>query len=192
MVLSWENRAISVEEYFNLDENDPEQRYEYIDGQIYLRPREYVRHAAIAAHLIGLFGQGLENSPCAAYNSTVRVQLAETRYVYPDLTVSCDPLDTNDEEDARMVQRPCVVVEISSPLTQARDRNLKVSLYQACPTIQEFLLIDTEIPQVQLYRREDTCSWKMVAFSYEDEVELTSLGMRFPVAALYKKTRLAK
>jgi Uma2 family endonuclease len=182
-----------VEEYIALNENDLEHRYEYIDGEVYMRPMENVRHAAIGAHVGYLLGNGLMESLCVAYNSMAWVQLAETRYVYPDLTVSCSSLNVDDEEEeAKTVQCPCLVVEISSLQTQARDQTIKVRVYQECPTMQEFLLISTLTPQVQLYRRKSDNYWVVSTLNYEDEVELTSLGVHFPVAALYRKTRLSK
>ncbi|MEO7020033.1 MAG: Uma2 family endonuclease, partial [Ktedonobacteraceae bacterium] len=159
MTLLWENRKISIAEYCDLNENDPDHRYEYIDGQVYMRPIEHVRHAVIGANVGYLLGKGLKASPCVAYGSMAWVQLAETRYVYPDLTVSCDPQNCGKKDDAQTVQCPCLVVEISSPHTQAHDRGIKVEIYQACPTMQAFLLVETEIPQVRLYRRESNNRW---------------------------------
>jgi Uma2 family endonuclease len=182
-----------VEGYIALNENDLEHRYEYIDGEVYMRPMENVRHAAIGAHVGCLLENGLEESLCVTYNSMAWVQLAETRYVYPDVTVSCSLLNVDDEEEeAKTVQCPCVVIEVSSLQTQARDQTIKVRVYQECPTIQEILLIDTLMPQVQLYRRESNNRWTIYLLTVEDEIELTSLDVHFPVAALYRKTRLSK
>lgn len=41
---------MSVEEYLSLNENDPEHRYEYVDGEVYMRPSEHVRHSIIGVH----------------------------------------------------------------------------------------------------------------------------------------------
>lgn len=58
--------------------------------------------------------------------------------------------------------------------------------------MREFLFVSVRVPKVRLYRRESSDRWIIYILGINDEVELTSLGVRFPVASLYKKTRLAK
>lgn len=195
MALPWENHKISVEEYFQLRESDPDHRYEYIDGEVYMMTGGSVRHSRIGASLAYILENALLESPCAVYNSDACFQIAEERYVCPDITVSCDPRDSDEsseEEDLQIIQYPRFVVEVLSPSTTARDRGIKAALYQEHPTLQEFLLVETKAPKVQLYRRESNNRWTIYLLTVEDEVELTSLGIRFPVAALYRKTRLSK
>jgi len=146
----------------------------------------------IGTHVACILASALHDDPRPAYNSRAWVQLSETRYVYPDATVSSIPWDDPDEEQGNIVHSPCFIVEISSPYTYARDQGIKIKVYQECQTIQEFMLIDTEFPKVQLYRRERHNRWSSYLFNAGDEVELASLGARFPVIGLYKKTRLAK
>ncbi|MBO0792186.1 MAG: Uma2 family endonuclease, partial [Ktedonobacteraceae bacterium] len=51
------------------------------------------------AHLLGvmyqLLGEQFASGPCHAYNSEVKVALADGSYVYPDVSVSCDISDWN-------------------------------------------------------------------------------------------------
>jgi Uma2 family endonuclease len=37
-------QTMSVEEYFQLEENDPEHRYEYVDGYVYMMAGGTVNH----------------------------------------------------------------------------------------------------------------------------------------------------
>jgi Uma2 family endonuclease len=60
-------------------------------------------------------------------------------------------------------------------------------LYQNIPTVQEILFIDTQVMRIQLYRRE-TDYWTMRNFTQGDTLELTSVGVHFPVAEVYEKT----
>ncbi|GAC1679902.1 MAG: hypothetical protein NVS9B9_00710 [Ktedonobacteraceae bacterium] len=53
--------------------------------------------------------------------------------------------------------------------------------------MQEILFIDTQVMRVQLYRRE-TDYWTMRNFTQEATIELTNLGVDFPVAEFYEKT----
>jgi Uma2 family endonuclease len=184
---------ISVQEFFELVDSHPETRYEYIDGEVYMMTGGKRRHATIANNIGSILRNLLRSRPCIVYNSDACVQLSETRYVCPDATVSCDPRDSDagndDEEEERFINYPCLVVEVLSASTRSHDRGMKFHLYQDCPTIQEYLLIDTETPQVQLYRRESSNLWTIHILQLADTVELTSIGVTFPVAEIYEKTR---
>ena len=195
MALPWEDHKMSVEEYFKLRESDPSHRYEYVDGEVYMMTGGSVRHSRVGTNLTTLLENLLGESPCVVYNSDACFQVAEDRYVCPDVTVSCDPRDSDEsaeEEDLKTLQYPCFVAEVHSLGTQRLDLDIKSTFYQDYPTMQEFLLVSTKAPKVRLYRRESNNRWIIYILNYEDEVELTSLGVRFPVAALYKKTRLSQ
>ena len=102
----------------------------------------------------------------------------------PDASVSCD---RRDRHAVKVIHYPCVVAEVLSPATKARDRGIKAELYQNIPTVQEMLFIDTQVMRIQLYRRE-TDYWTMRNFTEHDTLELTSLGVHFSVAEVYEKT----
>lgn len=187
---------MTVEEFFELMESNPDFRYEYIDGEVYMMTGGKREHALLCNRIGSILDGLLRDKPCLVFNSDACVQISETRYVCPDLTVSCDPRDddSNDEpkEDDKLVRYPCLVVEVLSPGTKSRDRNKKVRLYQACPTIQDYLIIDTESPTVWHYQRQTNELWTINMFNLEDSIELASIGARFLIAEIYAKTRFAK
>jgi len=67
----------------------------------------------------------------------------------------------------------------------AQDLSL-VSRDRACPTIQEYVLINTEYRAVEVCRREKNDLWSFLTFNLGDGVELTSLGVGFPIADVYE------
>ncbi len=183
----------SVEEFFTLRESDPQHRYEYIDGEISMMTGGSKRHSRIGSNMNRILGNLLRDRPCVVHDSDACFQVTEERYVCPDVTVSCDPRDTNDsDEDNPILQYPCLVVEVLSHSTKRLDRGVKFDLYKDHPTVQEYLVIETQAPSAQLYRRESNNRWTVYLLKLDDEVELTSIGVRFPVAEMYEKTRFAK
>ena len=183
---------MGVKEFLELRDDDPNHRYEYIDGEIYMMTGGKPVHALIGSTLCRILGALLRDKPCLVFNSDACVQLSEERYVCPDVTVSCDRRDRDDE--AKFIHYPSFVVEVLSPGTKAYDRGLKAQLYQEYPTIQEFLLVDSEAAKVQLYRRdlESREIWTIHMLHLESTVELESLSVRFSVAEIYEKTRFAE
>jgi len=61
------------------------------------------------------------------------------------------------------------------------------NLYRACLTIQEYVLIATKYQAVEVQRRADD-DWTLHLFGPDDEIELASLGIRFPLTILYRGT----
>jgi Uma2 family endonuclease len=176
---------MSLEQFSSLVESDPEHRYEYIDGYAYMITGGTPDHSIIGANMNRILGEQLRRHPCIVYNSDVYIELTdETNCLCPDVAVSCD---RRDRHATKVIRYPCVVVEVLSPGTKARDRGIKADLYQNIPTIQEILFIDTQVMRVQLYRRK-TDYWIMRNFTQDDTVELTSLNIHFSIAEVYEKT----
>ena len=182
---------MGIKEFFELRNNDPDHRYEYIDGEIYMMTGGKPTHALIGANICRILGTLLRDRPCLVFNSDACVQLSEECYVCPDVTVSCDRRDRDDE--AKFIRYPSFLVEVLSPGTKAHDRGTKVQLYQEYPTIREFLLVDSETTKLQLYRRDSESRdlWTIHMLNLESTVELESLDVHFSVAEIYEKTRFA-
>ncbi len=73
-----EYRWVSVEEYLAID-NASDVRFEYIHGQLRMLAGGSRYHALIAHNLHGLLHEHLHGTPCAAYTSDMRVQVAIDR-----------------------------------------------------------------------------------------------------------------
>ncbi len=179
----------SLEEYFALLESNPDHRYEYLDGYIYMMSGSSPDHSIISANIGMILGNTLQNRRCIVYNSTLYLELAENYRVCPDVTVSCDPRDRGAQD---VVRYPSLVVEVLSPSTEGRDRGKKSLQYRACPTIQEYLLINTDMRVIEVFRREKNGPWLLYTLQYEDTVNLQHLDIRFPVADVYQNTSLAE
>ena len=141
-------------------------------------------HAVVGVNVTSILRGLLRGSPCHVYNSDLRVRISETRYFYPDATVSCDERDRGQSD---MIRSPRLVVEVLSSSTEAYDRGKKFAHYRECPTIQEYVLINTQYPSVEVFRHEKNSLWTFHAFGPDDEVKLASIAIHFPVAVVYEE-----
>lgn len=119
----------------------------------------------------------------------MQLQLSESRYVYPDITITCDPRDLEPED--KKLHYPSVIIEVLSPSTEAVDRGKKLLYYQAHPTIQDYIMIDSQSILVEVYHREKS-RWSFSRYELHDEIEIESLGIQFLVRDAYKKTTLIR
>lgn len=185
-----EPRRISVDEWRALEQTNLDMKYEYIDGQVYLMSGGTLAHSRISSNTVRTLEDVLGSQSCYVYNSDASVRLSETRYTYPDASVSCDFRDQPTTEQTQ-VQSPRVVVEVLSDSTEGKDRIKKAHLYHSCPTIQEYVLISTRYQAAEVQRRTGD-EWTIHVFGPGDEIELTSIDVRFPLAALYRGTVVAE
>jgi Uma2 family endonuclease len=176
---------MSVEDYLVLNRNSKDTRYEYLEGEIHMLAGGSPDHSIIIANLTATVKGPLKGSQCRVYNSDVQLKLSEKRYVFPDITISCDERDRNQKETIRY---PRVVVEVLSPTIEATDRGKKAAYYRACPTIQEYVMVDSEEIFIEVHRREER--WTINTFEAGDTVTLESLGIQFPIEDAYEGTGL--
>lgn len=128
----------------------------------------------------------MRGGSCRAYNSDIRLQLSPTRYVYPDVTVS---YDQRDQEQGNTIHYPRLVIEVLSPSTEVTDRIKKLIYYRECPTIQEYIMIDSQRILVEIYRREEE-GWMVQTLGMKDQLVLKSPGLQFPISTIYEGTNL--
>src|SRR5579875_829157 len=140
------------EEYLQMDRHSPV-RHEYIDGLAYALAGGSLNHSAACMNLGSYLHRLLRGSSCRVYNSDARVHLSPTRYVYPDLSISCDPQDPGETD---LLRSPRVTIEALSPGTEAYDRGDKFAYYRECPTVQEYVLVASEHRAVEVFRRPQT------------------------------------
>jgi Uma2 family endonuclease len=186
VMVAYPNRLrMSVEEYLELDRSSLDTKYEYIDGEVYMMAGGSPAHARIAAILIREIGFHLRGGPCDVYTSDAKVRVLGTQqYVHPDVIVSCDERDRQLEVE--MLEYPCLVIEVLSPSTERIDRHKKSNLYRAMPSIQEYVLVDTQEQAVEVYRRVQNGFWWFSYFGPGDRVELASLGVTIPIEVIYE------
>ena len=178
--------VMSVEDYLILNRNSKDMRYEYLEGDIQMLAGGCPDHSIAIANLTATIKGPLKGSQCRVYNSDVQLKLSEKRYVFPDITISCDERDRNQKETIRY---PRVVVEVLSPTTEATDRGKKAAYYRACPTIQEYMMVDSEEIFVEVHRREEE-RWTINTFEPGDTISLESFGIQFPIEDAYEGTSL--
>lgn len=176
---------MSVEEYLALDRSSQDVRYEYIDGVVTMLAGGTSNHSRISVNMINQLYMALEGKSCRVFNSDLKVRISSTRYVYPDVSVRCDPRDL-EQGESDIMHYPSVVIEVLSPTTEAYDRTKKFAYYRDCPTIQEIVLVSTQEIAVDLYRRANDKLWALHLFRSDDMVTLKSINVIVPIATIYK------
>jgi Uma2 family endonuclease len=177
---------MDVEDYLILDNTSKTAKYEYLDGELHMLAGGSPNHSIIANNIGTILNNALSKKSCIVYNSDVRFRLSESRYVHPDVTVSCDARDRYQEYD---IQYPRLIVEVLSPSTQEMDKGEKLDLYLEYPTVEEYILVDSQKKSVQIYHRKND-SWTRRVYRLGSIIHLQSIDVEIAFDDIYKKTSL--
>ncbi len=161
-----------------------EERYEYWDGEVVAMSGGTRNHNRISGNFFRILDDALLDRSCDVYIADVKVQVEPgQKYFYPDVVVTCDERD----DDAQFVQFPCLIIEVLSPSTEAIDRGAKFARYRQFSSLQEYVLVQTSQPGVEVFRRNDRGQWVLSEYTLEDSLQLESIGVEIAIANLYRQ-----
>lgn len=157
MATSKDHLYMNVEEYLTF-EKSASVRHEYVDGQVFAMVGTTLRHNIISSNLQTILQTHLRGGSCRAFMSDVKVRVAATNsFYYPDVLVSCTPIDTNET----VITDPVLIVEVLSNSTAATDKREKLVAYLKIQTLKEYLIVYQSKKRVEIYRRGLDGNWKI-------------------------------
>lgn len=122
---------------------DDGQRYEVIDGELFVTPAPSLRHQEAAGRMYRLLADYCERERAGwAFIAPADVIFDERRGVQPDVFVA-KLVDGHRPEESRGAGRPLLAVEVLSPSTARADRVDKRSLYRD-EGVPEYWIIDLD------------------------------------------------
>ncbi|MFB2893589.1 Uma2 family endonuclease [Aerosakkonemataceae cyanobacterium BLCC-F50] len=176
-------QKMTAEEYLKW-ESQQEFRHEYVDGEILAMTGGTIPHNDIALSFYRALYPHLRQRGCRVNVSDVKVQANQnSRYFYPDLVVTCDPEDLKSRD---FVQHPKVIIEVLSPSTANYDRTKKLRYYRQIPSLQEYILVDSEEIAVEIYQRGEGKMWLYYAYTNGDTIALESIEFECAIELLYE------
>ena len=83
---------------------------------------------------------------------------------------------------------PTVLFEVVSPGSERRDRNEKANLYRRLPSLQHFVLVERDRPEVTADNRRADGAWVFGdPLQWRDDVlPLASIGVDLPISEIYR------
>ncbi len=179
-------KRLSPQEYLAI-ERKSETRNEYYNGEMFAMAGKSREHNLISVNLLRDIGNQLEDRPCEAYPSDMRVSIEATGlYTYPDVSVVCGEPRFEDRELDTLLN-PTVIIEILSPTTEAYDRGFKFRQYRHIDSLREFVLISQDRMMVERYTRQG-CDWLFSDMTDAHQIlNLESIGCQISLGRIYAK-----
>ncbi|WP_132746309.1 type II toxin-antitoxin system Phd/YefM family antitoxin [Scopulibacillus darangshiensis] len=153
----FKGRQASYEEFVELT-RDEENRYEYIDGEIYLLASPRTAHQFAITEMLVTFHQWFQGNECTPFVAPYDIRLKrlnrnDPNVVQPDLMVICDLDDHLDERDY-YTGVPSLVVEVLSESTRSKDMVKKLDLYMESD-VKEYWIVNPLNKEVTIYGFEN-------------------------------------
>jgi Uma2 family endonuclease len=158
-------------------------KYEYARGIVLAMAGASRAHGTIAVNLAAIVRPAVRGTQFRLYVAGMKVVAPRAPAVrYPDAVVTCDPRDMSD---ANVTRYPRLIVEILSRSTASEDRGAKFAEYRTIPTLQEYVLVDSEQVAVDVYRRASR-TWTIDTYGPGDQIRFESIGVELAIEALYE------
>jgi len=183
-------QSMTREAYIAFDDA-AEIKHEYLNGEIFAMTGGTFNHAGIAGNVYGALKTQLKGSECRPMNSDMRVHTPAGLDTYPDVSVFCGQAELIDGQ--RTLLNPVLIVEVLSPSTSSYDRGDKFQLYRSIPTLQDYLLVDSERLLVEHFRLSKEREWILHVYQeLTDRVPLNSVQDSLALASIYEDVEFSR
>lgn len=188
--------SFTFAEYLEID-RATEERYEYIDGEIFLMAGESGAHGDISMNLAGIFYAQLKKSKCRGRLKDTKVLsgaeakkdfLTKGMFSYPDLVIICGEPQYHDKH-ADVITNPQAIVEVLSESTEGFDRGEKFIRYRMWnPTLIDYILVSQNVPRVEHYIKQENGSWVLREYHGLDKsFTIESIEVTLNLAEIYDR-----
>jgi Uma2 family endonuclease len=177
MQFNYAQYLISEDDYLQ-GERVADSKHEYLDGEVYAMAGASENHNLLALNIASELRSKLKGSSCRTFIADMKVK-AEHAFFYPDVMVVCERDDANEFYK----QAPVIIVEVLSKATRKFDQTLKRQRYQALPSLEEYVLIEQDKGEIEVFRRRD--GWQASYYYLGDEIHFYSLDVTVAVADIY-------
>jgi prevent-host-death family protein len=180
-------KKATYEEFLQLTENS-EDRFEYIDGEIYMLASPRAVHQQILGDLHNQFYNWFGGKPCkpmlAPFDITLKRFPEDKNLVQPDLMVICDLEENLNERDYYMGV-PTLLIEILSESTRGKDSVKKLDLYMSTG-VREYWIVNPFNREITVFLFENSDVLKSKTFKEgETAASFTFEGLEVNLKKLF-------
>lgn len=175
MEKQYSKKKFSLSEFDNLITKD-ENKYELIDGVLFMSPRPNYNHQEIMGNLFLQFGNYLKGKPCKVFTE-VEIEYNEDILI-PDISVICGLDNCNFQ---RYKKAPEITIEIISTSSQYTDTFTKLVKYELIG-VKEYWIANPKTETVTIYNFENKTNniyskhEKLISVFFDDlEIDLSDI-----------------
>lgn len=168
---------LTAEEFLEFDFGD--KKAELDNGVIRMMAGGTARHAQVQGNIFVALATRLRGTGCSAYNSDMAARTRDHSVRYPDVSVYCGRGGVMDD-DKKSFDDPRVIFEVLSAGTARTDLKTKLVEYQALPSVDTIIFVDTAVERLRIVQRTGPRGWNDTAFDQPTDVALPSINITIP------------
>lgn len=132
-------------------------RYEIIDGELYMTRAPHWKHQTAIARITKVFVSWSDQTKLGKTIINPGIIFTDNDNVIPDLIwISNQRLESSVDESGHFTNAPELIVEVLSqkPKDIKRDKETKLKLYSN-RGVREYWVVDWQLKEVEIYRRSE-------------------------------------
>jgi Uma2 family endonuclease len=186
----YRDKEYSIEEYLEIEEATLE-KHEFYNGEIIEVAIRNITHNIISSNTLFNLSNNLKSKSYRPFMGNQRIFISRNNsFTYPDISVVPIEIKTRNNDDCNIVN-PIVLIEIVSSSTRSIDRGRKFQLYRDIPSLKDYVLIDSESINVEIFFLNDHGNWELKEYkSIDDPFSLDSIQVKLELKEIYEGTKL--
>lgn len=174
-------RPMSREEFLDWG-GHLEGRYEFDGIQPVAMTGGTLLHDALTFQLRRELDRLLSGGACRAFGPNGGMATVGSAVRYPDVLVTCSPVEFRE----RLVPDPVVVFEVVSPSSVITDRVTKLREYAAVSSVRRYAILEAEVRAATLfYRGDGEDLFRAEGIGQDQVLALPEIGIELPMSAVY-------
>lgn len=184
--IAYSKQKVSIEAYLEM-ENAAFEKHEYYQGEIFAMSGAKVPHNQIAGNLSGILYNKLKGKKCKSFGSDLRIHIpSNTLFTYPDISIFCGEVKTLNN-DLYNALNPVAIIEVLSKSTKNYDRGEKFRLYRDTATLKEYVLVDSESLNIEVFRLNENNHWELEEYKgATDYLYIQSINEKILISEIYE------
>ncbi|WP_035587870.1 Uma2 family endonuclease [Hippea jasoniae] len=179
-----ESIKYSYHDYLNWPDDE---RWEIINGTAYnMTPAPKVKHQRISWNIVAIFAshkKEFSQKGCEAFSAPTDVVFNEFNIVQPDIFVVCDK---NKITEDNIKGAPDLIIEITSPSTEIKDRREKKQLYEKFG-VGEYIIVFPDREYIERYFLENGIYQAPEIFNWDETVKLKTFDIELKLWEIFER-----
>ena len=182
------NKISSIEEYLSF-ERASLTKNEYLFEAIIPMAGATIEHNIISGNLFALIWLFLKNQKSLniVFQSDMRTfNPSNNSFMYPDVVVSDGKPVLREDGKMDNLINPILIIEVLSKSTAVYDKTDKFIACKSIPSLKEYVLVSTDTPEIEIYRKENDTHWELVKqLDLTKLVQFKSINLEFALSEIY-------
>ena len=146
-----------------------------------------IRHNIIINEINYILKDLINGKKCILLTENVKLEIKKDNfYVYPDIMVTCDKSDFEDNNNT-IIKNPVIIIEVLSPSTEIYDRNTKKNKYLKLPSLKYYLIVAQDNVHIEMYEKIQSKIFFTVYDKQDKTIDFKQLDFKMPVSDIYSK-----